>query len=166
MSNLDKADSDPKALLWDQLEKVHAGMLGILGSGQHLQPMAHNSDRERRCLWFLTKRETDLYQALGTGAAAQFAIISKGQDFHASMRGRLLERTDRAVLDRIWNPVSSSWFTGGKDDPQLVMLALDLENAALWASTNSTLAFAWEIAKANAADRLPDVGVHREVTFA
>ena len=165
MSDLEKAHRDPQSLLWEQLDKVHAGMLGIIGSGQHLQPMAHHADRDSRCLWFLTKRETDLYQALGAGAPAQFAVISKAQDFHASMRGRLTERNDRALLDRIWNPISGSWFDG-KDDPQLVMLALDLENAALWASTSSKLAFAWEIAKTNATDRNPDVGVHTAFDFA
>jgi general stress protein 26 len=164
MSDLDMARNEPEKLLWKQLDSVHAGLLGIQGSGQLLQPMAHFADRDGRRLWFLTKRGTDLFQAVRPGARAEFAVISKAQDFHASMEGPIAENADRAMLDRAWNPVSSSWFKG-KDDPELVMLALRLERAAIWASTGSTLAFAWEIAKANVTEGEPHVGVRTEVDF-
>ncbi len=167
MSDLEQARTDPETLLWKELDKLHAGMLGVEGSGQHLQPMAHHADREGRRIWFLTKRDTDLVQALHPGAKAHFTIVSKAQDFHACMSGLLSVRDDRAMLDRIWSPVSAAWYPGGKDDPDLAMLALDLSSAAIWASTANTLAFAWEIAKANAsAEKLPDVGVRNEVEFA
>lgn len=165
MSDLDLARTDPEKLLWRELEKLHAGMLGVEGSGQHLQPMAHHVDREGRRLWFLTKRDTDFVQALHPGAKAHFAVIAKAQDFHACMSGLLRVRDDRAKLDEIWSAVSAAWFEGGKDDPELTMLALDLESAAIWASTANTLAFAWEIAKANATESMPDVGVRNEVEF-
>lgn len=165
MSDLDLARKDPEKLLWRELEKLHAGMLGVEGSGQHLQPMAHHVDREGRKLWFLTKRDTDLVQALHPGAKAHFAVISKAQDFHACMSGPLRVSDDRAKLDEIWSAVSAAWYEGGKEDPELTMLALDLESAAVWASTANTLAFAWQIAKANATDSMPDVGVHNEVEF-
>lgn len=40
MTDLEHARSNPKDLLWTQLESLEAGMLGIEGSGQHMQPMA------------------------------------------------------------------------------------------------------------------------------
>lgn len=165
MSDLKKAERHPEDLLWDELGDVHAGLLGIVGSDQHLQPMAHHVDREGRTLWFLTKRDSDLVQALKPGDRARFAIISKKQDFHACLLGTLTERQDRAKLDEIWNRVSASWFDG-KEDPGLVMLAFQPKDAAIWASTGSSVAFAWEIAKANMTDAKPDVGVRTEVTFA
>lgn len=167
MSDLDLARKDPEALLWRELEKAHAGMLGVEGSGQHMQPMAHHVDREGRRLWFLTKRETDLVQALHPGAKAGFVLISKAHDFHASMSGPIEVRDDRAKLDEIWSRNSAAWYEGGKDDPSLTMLALDLRSAAIWASTANTLAYAWEIAKANVVtEAVPDVGVRNDVEFA
>jgi general stress protein 26 len=167
MSDLDRAHDDPEGLLWEQLAKVHAGMLGVEGSGQHLQPMAHQAEPERGRLWFFTRRDSDLVEALGTGAEAHFAIISKGQDFHACMSGRLREALDPEALERHWNPHVAAWFEGGRDDPQLTMLALDLEHARIWASTGSALSYAWEIAKANARpEAVPHVGLRRDVQFA
>ncbi len=165
MSDLKKAERDPEALLWEEMKDVHAAMLGYIGSDQHLQPMAFTADREARSLWFFTKRDTDLFQALRPGAEAQLIVISKKQDFHASVRGTLSEHDDRAKVDELWNPVTAGWFDG-KDDPALVLLRLAPRHAAVWASTGSGLAFAWEIAKANVTDQMPDVGVRTEVTFA
>lgn len=164
MSDLKKAERDPQELLWDELDDVHAGLLGLIGSDQHLQPMAHHVDRGGKRLWFLTRRDSDLVGELTPGAKARFAIVSKKQDFHASIRGTLSERHDSGKLDDIWNRVAGSWFDG-KDDPQLVMLAFDPIDAGLWASTGSSVAFAWEIAKANLSDAKPDVGVRSEVVF-
>lgn len=166
MSDLDLARNDPEALLWRELDEVHAGMLGIEGSGQHLQPMAHRSDRERRRLWFFTKRDTDLVKALQPGTKAHFAIISRAQDFHACMSGTLREEMDREAMERLWNAHVAAWFKGGKEDPDLVMLAMDLEHARIWASTKNVLAYAWELVKANTnAEVTPNVGVRNEVTF-
>jgi general stress protein 26 len=167
MCDLDLARNDPEALLWKELEAVHAGMLGIEGSGQHLQPMAQQVDKAGRRLWFFTKRDSDLVQALRPGAKAHFAIVSKAQDFHACLTGPIREQLDRAVLDAHWNAHIAAWFEGGKDDPNLTMLAMDLEHARLWASTRNTLAYAWEIAKANAREEeTPNVGVRADVPFA
>jgi hypothetical protein len=47
------------------------------------------------------------------------------------------------------------------------MLALHVDDADIWASTDSTLKFGWEIAKANMSDdKTPDVGVRQHLTFA
>jgi general stress protein 26 len=166
MSDLDLARSDPEALLWRELDGVHAGMLEIEGSGQHLQPMAHQADRERHRLWFFTKRDTDLYRAISPGSRAHFAIMSKAQDFHACIMGPIREEMDRAALEKHWNAHVAAWFKGGKDDPELVMLALDMEHARIWASTKNTLSYAWEITKANVnEDAVPHVGVRSDVPF-
>jgi len=42
-----------------------------------------------------------------------------------------------------------------------------VDDADIWASTDSTLKFGWEIAKANMSDeKMPDVGVRQHLTFA
>ncbi|TPE52529.1 pyridoxamine 5'-phosphate oxidase family protein [Amaricoccus solimangrovi] len=165
MSDLKAAREHPEDLLWDNLKAAHAGMLGVEGGPRHMQPMAHFPDPDNRRLWFLTRRDTELYERLRSGAAAHFVLVSKSQDFHACLDGEISERFDRERLDEIWGPAVSAWFEG-KDDPQLKMLALDLKSAGIWASTGSSLAFFWETAKANMQENTtPDVGVHRELAF-
>ena len=164
MADRKLARTDPKALLWKELGAVRAGMLGVVGSGQHMQPMAHHVDEAGGRIWFLTSRGTDLFRAVGPGSTAHFCVILKDQDVHACLSGPLTAEMDPARLDAMWTPFNAAWFEG-RDDPDLAMLALTLKSAAIWASTDSTARFAYEIARANLTDEAPDVGVHNVVEF-
>ena len=54
-----------------------------------------------------------------------------------------------------------AWFKGGPEDPNAVLLELDITEAAMWASTRNPFRFGYEIAKANMdEDTMPDMGEH------
>ena len=49
---------------------------------------------------------------------------------------------DRAVIDRLWNPFVAAWYEGGKDDPKLLLLRMDLSHAKIWKDGSSLVAYA------------------------
>ena len=165
MADLKKAANDTRAQLFDEIDDVHAGMLGVEGSGQHMQPMAPQLDRNANTIWFFTKSDSDIVQAIRPGAHAHFCVVGKDQDYHACLAGPISVNLDPAKRDEYWNSVVEAWFEGGKDDPRLTMLELKLADARIWASTDSKLKFGWEIAKANMTDETPHVGVTKQLTF-
>lgn len=157
---------DPREALKDGLEKVRAGMLGVQGSAQHMQPMTHFADWPQNRLWFLTSKDTDLVRSLTPGARAHFCVMDEKHGFDACLAGHLTEDLNRAKLEEYWSPVAAAWFKGGKEDPMLTMLRLDLVDAALWGSTGNPVKFGFEVLKANLSkDETPDLGVHRVLTF-
>lgn len=164
MADLKAARTDPEHQLFDEIDGVHAVMLGVEGAGA-MQPMAPELDRTTKTVWFYTKKDTDLARSVGTGAPGILCLVGKSQDYHACLSGRIEQRLDPEVRDRFWNSVVDAWFEGGKDDPNLTMLAMKLDQGHIWASTDSTLKFGWQIAKANLTDTEPDVGVTRQLTF-
>ncbi|MBB5042833.1 pyridoxamine 5'-phosphate oxidase family protein [Shinella fusca] len=165
MSDLTKARENPKEQLFDEIDRIHAGMLGLEGSSMHMQPMAPQLDRQTGTIWFFTKTDTEIAEAIAPGARAHFCVVGKDHDYHACISGRILLRRDPVKIDEYWNSVIEAWFDG-KDDPKLTLLALEMEDAEIWASTGSTLKFGWEIAKANLnPDEEPDVGVKTHVDF-
>ena len=166
MSSLTQARENPKEQLFDEIGRIHAGMLGLEGSHMHMQPMAPFLERDTATLWFFTRSDTDLAAKVAPGARAHFCVVGKDHDYHACIAGRISVRNDPARRDEYWNSVVAAWFDQGKSDPKLTMLALDMEDAEIWASTGSTLKFGWEIAKANLnPDDEPDVGVKTSVRF-
>jgi general stress protein 26 len=168
MVNLTDARRAPERQLFDEIGRIHAGLLGLRGSPDHLQPMAPHADPDTRRIYFFTKADTELArQVIGAGAGAEalFCVIGKDHDYHACISGRLSRTQDRAVIDKYWNRVAAAWFDGGKDDPQLTVLQFDPVDASIWASTDSSLRFGWEIAKANITESEPDLGVRVEVRF-
>ncbi|MAM63067.1 pyridoxamine 5'-phosphate oxidase family protein [Maritimibacter sp. UBA3975] len=173
MSEIKTAKSEPVDLFWGTAEDTRFGMLGFKDEDQHLQPMTHFVDRDRTALWFMTSRDTDLARTAGEGWQTKmsgdgpevwFTIVSKGQDVQICAKGRLIYDDSAEMKEELWNPVVGAWFEG-KDDPNLALYRLDLEEAAIWASTDSSFAFAWQIAKAQQKDKEPEVGTHTVINF-
>ncbi len=97
-------------------------------------PMTAQLDEDANgTIWFFTRRDHPL-AAMGP-ATATFA--GKGHDMFARFTGTLSEETSRERRDKQWNTVIEAWFDG-KDDPNLIMLRMDLGQAEIW---NSDLGF-------------------------
>ena len=129
------SDEEIKEIFWKELKASPFLMLGIDGErGAATQPMTAQIDEEESPLWFFTANDHDLVRALDSGDRAIAAYASKGHDIFASLRGRLSLDNDPAVIERLWNPVVSQWYEGGKSDPKLALLRLDVEDAKIWKS--------------------------------
>ena len=166
MASFSEARETPVEQLWEEIDDIHAGMLGLEGGHIHMQPMAPFADPRTNTIWFFTKTDSQLVQALKPGSRAHFCVVGKDHDYHACIAGRIMVRKDPAKVDEYWSSVVEAWFDHGKNDPYLTMLALEIEDAEIWASTGSKLKFGWEIAKANFnPDEEPDVGVKAHLTF-
>lgn len=161
------SQSDARTRMWDEIEAVRIGMLGIDGDGQHLQPMSAYVDRERDALYFITASDTDLARSVREGGTARFTTGGKDGDFWVCATGRLVVSGDEAKLDEIWSVFAAAWFEGGRDDEKVTLLRMDLDEAAIWTADASKIGFMWEIAKANMGDKseTPEVGDHVVVAF-
>jgi len=129
-----KYDSgDPAELrhaFWEALADSPFVMLQLDGLAASAAPMTAQLDEDaKHAIWFFTGRDNH-FARLGP-ATATFA--SKGHDLFARFSGTLHEETDRARLDKEWNSFVEAWFPGGKADPNLLLLRLDLGDAAIWA---------------------------------
>jgi general stress protein 26 len=92
-------------------------------------PMTAQLDKDAdSAIWFFHRRTGPL--AAGGPATATFA--GKGHDLFARFTGTLNEETNRGRLEQGWSPAVEAWFPRGKDDPDLLMLRMDLDQAELW----------------------------------
>ena len=166
MADIKRTQDDATGQLFDELDRVRAGMLGIRGADDHMQPMSHFADRDARALYFITASDTDLVKAIGNGADARFALTGKDHDFYAGLQGPIRVSNDSAKLDELWSNVAAAWFEGGRDDPRVTLLEMPIAEAAVWSSTGNPVSFAWEIARSNMnEEHTPDVGVHKVIDF-
>lgn len=125
---------------WKALKSDRTVMLGLDGAEQgHTRPMTAQFEDDRSPIWFFAGRDNAFFKALKPGDPVIAAFSSKGHDLFASISGTLREDTDRAVIDRLWNPFIAAWYDG-KDDPNLVLLRLDATQAEVWLNENNLLA--------------------------
>lgn len=125
---------------WTALQSDRTIMLGLDGvEDGHARPMTALVEGDSGPIWFFTAKDTALVQHLRGEDRAIATFASKGHDLFASIHGRLAVSTDRAVIDRMWNPFISAWYDG-KDDPKLVLLRFDAERAEIWLDASSLVA--------------------------
>jgi general stress protein 26 len=154
--------NDLKDEFWRELDRNRTGMLQA-GAHQQAQPMTVFAEPETNCLFFFTRTDTDLAQAVQNGAPAQFILVSTHQKLWASARGALVQTTDRERIDRYWGPMVSAWYPEGKDDPRLTLLRMDLEEADIWVAPGNPIKVFWEVAKTNLMKTEPHIGQHEQV---
>ena len=78
-------------------------------------------------IWFFTGRDHPLAR-MGPATAT---FVGKGHDMFARFTGTLSEETSRERLDKQWSPAVDAW-CDGKDDPNLLMIRMDLGQAEIW----------------------------------
>lgn len=129
-----------EAKFWKALKSDRTMMLGLDGvEDGHARPMTGQFEDDRSPIWFFTSTDNGIVKQLGEGDRAIATFTSKGHDLFATLHGGLALNTDRAVIDRLWNPFVAAWYEG-KDDPKLALLRLDAEEAEIWLDGSSLLA--------------------------
>lgn len=81
-------------------------------------------------IWFFSHKDSDLAK-MGR-AVATFA--GKGHEIFARIEGTLTEELSRERLEQHWSNTVEAWYKGGKDDPNLLMLRMDLGEAEIWST--------------------------------
>jgi general stress protein 26 len=156
--------TDIEHLLWTEIERHQVGMLMLVGGRpRHAQPMTAFAEPDSRQLWFFADLSTDLVRSVSADQGAMF--VWQHKDVQACISGRLAVRHDHQRMNRYWNAVIAAWHPQGRKDPGLTLLAMDCEDALVWVSTAGPMKAVWEIAKANAMRREPEIGARTHLTF-
>lgn len=121
---------DIRKRMWTAMADSPFVMVKLDGSHDHAEPMTAQLDKDADgAFWFFTGRDN----RIAPGGPAMVQVASKGHDLFACISGNLVEETDPAVIDRHWSNTVEAWYPGGRNDPNLLMLRFDLDDAEIWA---------------------------------
>lgn len=125
-----QADPDQlKEKFWRALADSPYLFLQRDGVDNSAVPMSPQLDKDAdSAIWFFTHRNST-FAALG---AATATFQSKDHDLFARFHGRLSVEADPARFEQFWNNFVAAWYDGGKDDPDLLFLRMDLGEAEIW----------------------------------
>ncbi|KKC26364.1 pyridoxamine 5'-phosphate oxidase family protein [Sphingomonas sp. SRS2] len=122
-----------KEHLWKKLSQGPFMMVGLSGHG-HAEPLTAQLDEDQADrIYFFVGRDNRLVP----GGAAMAQFVSKGQDFFACLAGTVSVDNDPAMIDKLWSKPVEAWFPGGRNDPSLTLIRLDIDEAELWESDMS-----------------------------
>lgn len=151
--------------LWDEIDKHHIGMLGMVGGEpRRLQPMTAFLERDENRLWFFIYKDAELAEAAAGGGEAMF-VFQDGRSFYACVDGALRVQHDRERMDKYWSAEVAAWYPEGKDDPRLSMLCFEARDAEVWIADGGPIRYAFEVARANATSSTPEMGGHARLNL-
>ena len=118
-----------KKQFWMALADSPFLFLELEGSSDSAVPMTAQLDKDAdSSIWFFTQKNSrfaDLGKAVATFAG-------KDHDMFARFDGTLAVETDQDRFEQFWNNFVEAWYDGGKDDPDILFLRMDLGNAEIW----------------------------------
>ncbi len=104
-------------------------MLQLDGDPSTAVPMTAQLDKDANSsIWFYSQKNSSFAQ-LGPVTAT---FEGKGHDMFARFNGNLTVETDTKRFDQFWNNFVEAWYDGGKTDPDMLFLRMDLGSAEIW----------------------------------
>lgn len=118
-----------KQKFWRALAESPFLFLQRDGDSESAVPMTPQLDKDAdSAIWFFTHK-TSKFAALGPATAT---FQGKDHDLFARFHGTLAPEPSRDRLDHFWSNFADAWHDGGKDDPDLLFVRMDLREAEIW----------------------------------
>jgi general stress protein 26 len=125
-----------KEKFWQAFANSPFVFVSLQSTANDAVPMTAQLDKDANsAIWFFTSRDNHLAEM----GPATCTFAGKDHDMFARFEGTLVEETSRERLDKQWSNFVEAWFPGGKDDPNLLMLRMDLGEAELWSGDQGLL---------------------------
>ncbi|MFS4418216.1 pyridoxamine 5'-phosphate oxidase family protein [Maribacter sp. 2307ULW6-5] len=89
-------------------------------------------------LWFFSGKDTDHFRDIEEDNRVQLIYTDKAHDTYLSIFGNAIHIVDHQKRDALWSERLNTWFKG-KDDPNLALLNVNMENAYYWENKSNSL---------------------------
>ena len=156
------------AQLWKKIRPIKFAMLTCRDSSGDLtsRPMTTLQHEFDGKLWFFTSRDAPVIDALSHDGAVNVSYAEPKDDLYVSLSGTASIDHDRARREELWSVMVKAWFPGGIDDPQLVLLRIDLHAAEYWDVKDSKAVQLFKLTRAIISGKRPEqMGEHADVTI-
>jgi len=131
------------------------------GDALHSRPLGLVQDDFTNTLWFFTQDPSPKTSDIEHHPEVNVAVSDeKG---HLSLSGKASIDRDPALIDKFWNPWAEAWFDGGRDDPTVALLRVDVDTVEIWDMDKPAIAKGFELVKGLLTRNPPQVGDSRTV---
>jgi len=105
----------------------------------HTRPMTTQQATFDGTLWFFTTRNAPFRQDVDAHPEVNLAYVDIPGNAYVSVCGQAAFIDDHAKAEELWNPSLKAWFPEGVNDPNLIMLKVDVHSAHYWDAPSSSM---------------------------
>ncbi len=159
-------DTNDTAKLWDLVKAIEFAMMVTEDEGMlRSRPMALAQKEFDGSFWFFTKASAHKVTEVGQDQRVNLAFSHPGKQDYVSVSGTASLVRDRAAIDAHWSEPVRTWFPKGKDDPEIALLQVKVQQAEYWDAPSSTMLHAYGYVKAVVTGESPRPGGHGTVSM-
>ncbi len=139
-------ETGDRARLVELMRDMPIAMLTTFGgSGIRSVPMARQEVEPDAEMWFIAARDTR--HVADIEAEPRVALTFSSRDSWVALTGAASVVDDEAKLKELWNTFAEAWLPGGPEDPNAVLIKVDVDEAEYWDTPGSTIASLISFAK-------------------
>jgi len=130
---------DPVARLSELISGVEIAILTTISpdGSLHSCPMTAHGVEAPGVLWFLSGSNTEKVEAVRTIQRVNVSFADHDAQRYVSVSGFCELVRDHVKAKQLWQDSYKSWFAGGLDDPNLILLKVDVQQAEYWSVAES-----------------------------
>ena len=117
------------------LKKIDIAMLTTVGTGGFLMSRPLSTQQARfdgERVWFFTEADSPKVAEIRRNPKVNLAYASKGKNVYVSLSGTARANRDQAAIDALWNDALKAFFPKGRNDPNLVLLEVEVNSIEYW----------------------------------
>jgi general stress protein 26 len=122
-------------------------------------PMNANEIDEDGTFWFLSTKDSTRNKDIEADSATDLIFAQPSSSSYLSVRGKSEVLYDRKKIDDLWNGIVKTWFTEGKDDPNISIIKFTPEEAYYWDTKNGKMVSFLKIAVGAITGKTMDDGI-------
>lgn len=102
------------------------------GDSGATRPMSVQAMADDGTLWFLSASDSHKNRELASNPAVRLFFQGTEHDGFLMLTGTAHVTTDPARIDALWNPILTTWFTEGRDDPRITAIGVKPQGGYYW----------------------------------
>jgi general stress protein 26 len=123
------------------LDGIHIAMVTTLATDGSIsaRPMAVQDKTFDGTLWFLTRSSSEKIDEIKQDQHVTLTFADSSDSKYLMVLGRASLSQDRAKIDELWSSMYKAWFPKGQNDPEIMVLRVDVKEADYWEASSSRL---------------------------
>lgn len=103
------------------------------------RPMAVQEKPFNGTLWFLTRQGSEKVEEVEKDRHVTLTFAEPKDSKYITLKGIASVSQDRSKIHDLWNPLYKAWFPKGKDDPEIAVLRVEVNEADYWEASGNRL---------------------------
>ncbi len=116
-------------------------------------------------LWFFTSSKTHKAEEIKKDNRVNVSYSAPADNSYVSISGTAEIVTDKAKMEELWSPILKAWFPKGLEEPDIILLKINTDQAEYWDSASSSLVQAFGLLKSLVTGERADGGEHAQISL-